>query len=676
MQTDSATLAESWLRDQLKPLTRGDGQSTVTADQEYGHDYTGLMQGGFQIAAPAPPIVYPTRIQVLSPDPIPSNYSGTISGTVRDKTSTENLRVDAYLLADTYYLQAQLPVDATGGWSHEAVGRGGDWRFRLINLATGAQIGEEWQQQLNAGAYEDTAVQLYTVTDTEYLQASTHAPANNRWSLSVSRAGSKLIKLVNTGTGAEYARWASRTGMIRSYTIEPGDEAYNTSFEHRSYVYDQAVGILAFLQRGQVATAQEMGVGLTRIQDSGGAFPFSVHQLSTQGADPYFRTGAVAWVAYALLRLAATPGVDQADLFRTSARKCLQYIASLQSPQWGLVRGGSGKYLADGTFDPTYTVTWHSTEHNIDAWFAFRAGWEVLTDAGFRDAALRVQRGLQERGWSFDERRFWHGVGSEGSPDTAGALDVHSWGGLLLHAWAMEEGVEDVLARAERYYRTVDSTTGRVGYKPYAPEEGYPEAVDTVWLEGSFGVLLARRRAGLDVSVLERDLPAWQLANGSFRYAALRDERYEISTRPAVASTGWFLLSDVQSVLWTERDPDGGRPVRATASPFYADPFGEQNSTGRIRQAVARAAANAQAGTWPRRVYLSPGTYRCTETLVLPRDLSLTGVPGETVLDCSGLTSGTAVQWGSPAVSGSPEEGVVRGITVLNPDGTRTALSM
>ncbi|HEX8359154.1 MAG TPA: hypothetical protein VF613_03485, partial [Longimicrobium sp.] len=491
---------------------------------------------------------------------------------------------------------------------------------------------------------------------------------DHRWSLFTEGGSQKLLRLVNTATGHEYARWTHGNGLLRSYALAPDDVASGTSFEHRGTTYDQAVAVLAFLQAGDLTTATRLGTALAGIAHYNGAFPFSFHQIARIGGDPYYRSGAVAWGAYALTRLTGALAASAPREIESAARHALDYLLNLQDAETGLVRGGSGRYAADDTFYPDYTVGWYSTEHNIDAWFAFRAAGEMFDVPAYKAAAARIRRGLRRWCWDEANGRFWQGLGADRTPDGQGALDVHSWGALLLHAWGMAGRASRALSRADSVYRLADPATGVKGYKPYTPAEGYPGAAETVWLEGSFGVLLAKLRTGAaGAAELSAGLESLQEAGGGFPYATVRDARYEITDRLSVASTGWYLLADAAAILWTERDT-APRRVLATAAPFYADPFGKQDSTRRVQRAVGRAAENLKEGFEEDTLHLPPGVYRCTATITIPRDVSVTGAEGETILDFSELGSGPTLQWG-PAAAGS-QEGTVTGVRVRLPDGS------
>lgn len=143
--------------------------------------------------------------------------------------------------------------------------------------------------------------------------------------------------------------------------------------------------------------------------------------------------------------------------------------------------------------------------------------------------------------------RMYQGINADGTPDIADALDINSWGAVCMVALGRSDYAEALIARAERYYYCTDITTGAKGFKPYSNELGYPNAVDTVWFEGSFGVALAYVKVGNEqkYNELMNELYKYkEYDDGSFRYATLRDSTYEISNNKSVASTAWYVIAN------------------------------------------------------------------------------------------------------------------------------------
>lgn len=284
-----------------------------------------------------------------------------------------------------------------------------------------------------------------------------------------------------------------------------------------------------------------------------GAFAFSVNHLNPRPElqDPYFRTGAIAWVAYSLgYYLQYRRNSPLKSEVENSLVKVLDYIQSLEDNPVGLPTGGKGRYYLEGgleLFDPDYQIPWISTEHNIDYYFALKQAGRVLNDSTYITKSIEVKNLMINELWDNTNNRFFQGISnaSTNTKDTADALDCNSWGALMLFSAGETEKANQLLPRLETYYYVEDTNTGAKGYKPYSSDWGYSGAVDTVWFEGSFGVALAYWRAKQyeKYSEIMNDLKEFEEPDGSYRYAALRDEVYQISNYPSTCSTSWYIIS-------------------------------------------------------------------------------------------------------------------------------------
>jgi hypothetical protein len=301
------------------------------------------------------------------------------------------------------------------------------------------------------------------------------------------------------------------------------------------------------LDAGNVPLAVEMAQALARTQSGLGVFPQWADQLRPFLTDGAYRSGSNGWAAYALAKvIEAAPADLQRPGLQGALERTLQYLAGLQHGTTGLIRGGE-------------EVNWYSTEHNIDCWFAFVAAGRVLGESSYLSVADRIQAGLQTHAWDADRGSFVRGGHwATGTRDVVGALDVYTWGAMALLAWNDTARAASSMARMEPLYVIHDG--GRQGYRPYtaldnwAPAHGEPYPTPTLWFEGSFGAVLARRRMGGSREALQAGLASAQLADGSFRYATVADPANDIATYRSVASTAWYLFNEVPMThVWTER---------------------------------------------------------------------------------------------------------------------------
>ncbi|MBX3193191.1 MAG: hypothetical protein KF819_39775 [Labilithrix sp.] len=339
----------------------------------------------------------------------------------------------------------------------------------------------------------------------------------------------------------------------------------------RSAIYDDAMAVLVLLRQGRRREAGAVLAALADAQLPDGAIPFNV-SLTTEPANPYVRTGALAWVGYAAVEYleSAKGGADRdaiiAMAHRLAAFLLARRIDALPDPRARLVTGGRGVYryeIASGALRESFVDgerDWVATEHNVDAFFFLRALGRISEQRAYASAADEIAASLVAGAWSEREGQLARGVTAEGV-DAICALDGASWGGLMLLARGDR-------ARAERSFSTADaryaSSSTRVpharGHKPYARGpliESYAlrsqtggrfasamwDDFATVWPEGSAGVALLAARLGRRdraKEILAR-LDALRGADGSLPTATDAIPT-ELDTSPSIAGTAWCEL--------------------------------------------------------------------------------------------------------------------------------------
>lgn len=561
--------AMNWIYSMMEPLGERSNGGDINFDEFYNFDYEGVISGSYSLETPSDfPEINPSPLVITSPSIIPDGYRGIVTGTVNNITTAGTHEVRPYLYTDTEYPQLVTPgsVDASGNWSLDlssvSLSFSGSWRFRLYEVSTNTQVGESWPRQ---GVLENLEIRLYSVTDAEYLSFKQEVLPGGVYSFPRSFSGTKRVKLINNnGTVSELDdiildSSTTGTGLVRSYELFQGDIGYGTSFQERTYSYDQALAVSSALSFRENTRAKDLVNGLILLQHEGGttdgAFYFSAPQLSPSSTDPIFRTGAHSIALYSLLHyIEENPTDPDIGIYINSANKALNYLDTMfvsAGPQEGLYLGGSGRYVSDEYED--YTVPWASTEHNLDTWHTFKKAAKVLNDDTYRLKAEVLESAMLEKLWNPTLNRFYQGYGLTG-PDIADALDTSSWGSMVLIGINEIQKAQSSINRIGIYEYT-DVETGITGWGPYSKLGGYPGAVPNVWYEGSFGVLMAYARNNLGElyqSTLD-DLKQGQLASGAFRYATEIDSRYEIINSPSVASTAWYILSTIgRDNFWQE----------------------------------------------------------------------------------------------------------------------------
>lgn len=400
----------------------------------------------------------------------------------------------------------------------------------------------------------DYAVQVYSVTDGEYLQEVAAINPDGTWSVTRARAGIKLARLVRSSDSSVDAEDYTSPGIVRSYTNIPVDDLAYIYLRYRCYTYDQAVATVALCTLGQMTDAEFLINGFIQIYtQNGNKIPAWVHHMSGLCDDPtYIRTGGLAWALYALCFFAdkyptSTLITTVNGMIDTLAAQLLTYQVVDAGYQQGALRGGTGRYVND-IYDPLYTVGWCSTEHNLDAWFALTLAGKVRSNATYTAAAATLKTALLTNFWEPSLNRFVQGISNQTTRDTADALDCHSWGGIWLQA--VQEGIKAKQAVSGcATFATIDK--GTQGYRPYTPEGGYPNAGTGVWAEGTLGVSLARRATGDPSGAMTDFNPmASRLDADGLPYSTTRDYLYELSDWHSVCAISWLQIAQSPAGFW------------------------------------------------------------------------------------------------------------------------------
>ncbi len=238
--------------------------------------------------------------------------------------------------------------------------------------------------------------------------------------------------------------------FIASYQDPPDGTRLPAALSGSAFAYDNALAAIALVACDETAKAQRIADAFLlalahdrtyrdgRIRNAYAAGPVAATALKLPGwwnaterrwsEDVYqdgTDTGNVAWVSVGLLNVYAASGRAE---YLAGARRLLGWIercaANGPGPQ-GYAGGLSG-------FDGNQaTLTWKSTEHNID--IAAAAFWvAAITHDGAEAAMAQKARAFVETRFIPNERHFLLGTNRDGSDTDAGklALDVQLWPSL------------------------------------------------------------------------------------------------------------------------------------------------------------------------------------------------------------------------------------------------------
>jgi len=376
---------------------------------------------------------------------------------------------------------------------------------------------------------------------------------------------------------------STRRRLIVSYLIPKWDPAYPYNYS-RSFVYDDALGIIILTMAGEYRKAEYILEAMRRLMREDGSFWFAYNthnswpdEVDHEGA--IVRTGAIAWVGYAATyylntRLKEDKEFLEKDRIAAGFLKMGESIGRFllehqvldpSDRRHGLVTGGWAAYnlkISGETDKPRElyrqsNISWVSSEHNIDIYFFLRDLGRLTGKSEYIKAAELVKNGLLKL-WSEEKGQFFRGIKGDQRMDTALPLDGASWASIFLVSIGEDEKARRCIAAIEN--RFVSKSGGIRGYKPFSSEYiyeeksinkfYYPDNPDTswddlnlIWVEGSLGVAAAYIKLGNSKKALEIIKSMMPLrSDRGFRYANINIP-YQFSDNPGVAGTAWFVIA-------------------------------------------------------------------------------------------------------------------------------------
>lgn len=615
-----AERAMSFLREQMLPVSTTPYANVITMDRLYPSDYTGPVSGSFALpAAMTVPATSPgTYITISDPGDLLPTFRGVVYGKVEGIASPATYRVQAGKIDSGFNALGSLATPDAGGFfaidlSAVETWRKGEWAFRLGTAAAPTvAVGGYWP---SGPAYVGLAVELHATSDDDYLISSMRAPASGKVTFWTSTPGVKSLVLRDTGTSQALATTPLAPANIRSYVVSPGQPGYGTRFVEQCYVYDQALALMAAVAVGDEQLASSLLTGLLALQTTTGAqaggFRFSGRQLSPAYGDPAYRTGAHALAVHAALAYARAYPQTGATA-RAGATAGLSWMSTQLASSGnraGLYLGGMGTYTSGvagaQVFNQSYTLTWASTEHNIDAYFALKLAGLVL-GGSYSTQADTLASVMWTKLWNAGAARLNQGLQSDG-PDTADPLDIHGWGSIWLAATGhTSEAVATMTDAALAPYKvTVTTPNGRAatGYSTAYASTGYPGMGPHLWWEGTFSVAYAMVKLGQydRASTTIEEASTAQFADGSFPYVTPPVPSYELNEFKSVASVAWAILATVGGGVFDMGDIPPGWTSSAAGAPGPTGPAGPSGLNSIYQNAD---------GSWPTRTSILAGLDR------------------------------------------------------------------
>ncbi|ABJ91424.1 hypothetical protein YS40_030 [Thermus phage phiYS40] len=387
----------------------------------------------------------------------------------------------------------------------------------------------------------DYKVEIYKITDIPYL-VDTIYPSfsleNNFfvYSGSISKTNEKEVLAIKIKIDDEedFIYW--KTYLPVSYKDFPF---------LRTYIYDLALSILTFVSEFRLSSKDyikslivKMFNSSKNLLNSKNSFNFSYPSYGFF-SDEYIRNGSVAWLLEALAKAYKYIPELQTLENKNFIKSIADYlIGEIQSN--GLVRGGYGIYDAQYNFDASYVVPWYSTEHNIDSYFALKSVYDITNESIYNTKAEQIKNSIINN--IYDGEKL-----TQGYQDTAGALDIYTWGTIFLYK--IEFDINKVFKNyqyLDQFFKIRPTNTSFIPnlYKPYSNEFGYPGAKNLLWFEGYFQALYAKYLVFKNELELREDKNKIQnfILKELLPYAVGYDDIYEIGEYPSIASISWFLF--------------------------------------------------------------------------------------------------------------------------------------
>lgn len=338
-------------------------------------------------------------------------------------------------------------------------------------------------------------------------------------------------------------------GHLRSRMIKMNQGSLIKSYENhsQSYVYDQALAIIAFSKNGEYKSARELLVGLNKLQLKDGSLYFSYNldgsSIYPIEGDKRF-AGAIAWVAIAASTYQAE---SKSNEFKNFNYKILSYLKSQ-------MKNVKGKDFKGVVFSPSdiETTQWNefetiALEHNIDSYSAFRNFDLINKSSSFNSEKIHLEK-LVDALWDKRRKHFWSGINA-----TSGIinkqeyyLDNQTWTLLALDAKHLEK-YDFKTALKQNCKNLFTTENDKIGFYDSKPTRR-PASHKFIWSEGSAGQILAQNAIQMnqceDFNLTQgiTSISKMKQKDGGIAYASNRNHP-DFSADSSIAGTTWFYFA-------------------------------------------------------------------------------------------------------------------------------------
>lgn len=316
-----------------------------------------------------------------------------------------------------------------------------------------------------------------------------------------------------------------RGSLIKSY-----------STHSQSYIYDQALAIIAFTRSGDLSSARKLLHGLESLQMKDGSLYFSYNM---DGTSEYKNgekriAGAISWVALAAVQYQSKFKTKEFYKFN---HKLLSYLHSEIVPV--------GKDQKGLRFSPDRDIA--ALEHNLDAYSAFLHFSEINKSHEWKNEITHLKKFILSM-WDNRTKHFWSGANTVTGVINKSELylDNQTWSLLALDSTTLKEiSPDDALELNCEVFHVKDE--GVEGFMDSKPTRA-PASDKFVWSEGTLGQILAMQKVQKNtcnetsVSVFMENVKKMSKADGGIAYATPTSNK-DFSSESSVAGTAWMYFA-------------------------------------------------------------------------------------------------------------------------------------
>ena len=336
--------------------------------------------------------------------------------------------------------------------------------------------------------------------------------------------------LVLSVAPTSFATSSTSTASNNAYNYLKGQECTTgllDSFSDNqqiSYTYDQAVGAIAFLVKGDIASAKTVLDTLKSLQNPSGSWYTAYYCNSTAVQEGHQHVGPVLWVAMAVAKYEQDTG--DTTTYRDMAIKAIDWSLQFQQADGGI----------NGGIDSSNTVlSWASTEHNQDA-------YAMLDHYGYIEEAAHVKSFLDNEAWQDAEGFFWAGRNDPNDP-----MDTNAWGVQALGTsgtYEYSRGLDYVMNthRNQQTKRVKNNSITIDGFD-------FDSDRDDIWFEGQGQMVVSLQMAGRNANAayfLNEIIKIQDFyGTGGVPYSLLGTNNgyWTMKSVESVSATGWMIYA-------------------------------------------------------------------------------------------------------------------------------------